>query len=59
MELTGIRQCPFCELRFANRNLLEAHVREDHPSRVTVDGHFGREATTTAGAAVSGGHTWS
>ncbi|HET6964539.1 MAG TPA: hypothetical protein VFH58_07170 [Acidimicrobiales bacterium] len=58
MELTGIRQCPFCELRFPNRNLLEAHLREDHPTRLAVDGHFGSEATATAGATVSGSHTW-
>lgn len=50
MELTGIRQCPFCELRFANRNLLEAHLRDDHPHRVAVDGRFGPEAASTPGS---------
>lgn len=59
MELTGIRQCPFCELRFPNRNLLEAHLREDHPNRVAVDGHLGPEAKAATGATVSGGHEWS
>lgn len=56
MELTGIRQCPFCELRFPNRNVLEAHLREDHSNRVTGDGPLAPEATSTARETVSGSH---
>lgn len=59
MELTGIRQCPFCELRFPNRNVLEAHLREDHPHRVAVDGHLEADAATSLRPAHGRDHPWS
>lgn len=33
MPTTLISTCPLCGLRFANRPLLELHLREDHPQR--------------------------
>lgn len=33
MSLSLIATCPLCGLRFANRALLELHVREDHRRR--------------------------
>jgi hypothetical protein len=56
MDVLVIRQCPFCELRFPNRNVLEAHLREDHPSRVDLD-HQQTDAPTKADG--NGGHRWS
>jgi len=29
----SVYQCPFCELRFASKNELESHVRDDHRDR--------------------------
>ncbi|HEX5268230.1 MAG TPA: hypothetical protein VFW24_15800 [Acidimicrobiales bacterium] len=58
MDITGIRQCPFCELRFTNHNELESHLHEDHPDRVVPD-HI---STIRPGAAAPGSgraHTWS
>jgi len=33
MPISLIAVCPLCGLRFANRALLELHVREDHRRR--------------------------
>lgn len=59
MELTSIRQCPFCELRFPNRNVLEAHLREDHPRRVSLDSGVGDGGRASPSPSKGAGHTWS
>jgi len=33
MPVSASTACPLCGLRFANRPLLELHIREDHPGR--------------------------
>jgi hypothetical protein len=35
--VTDVRQCPYCELRFASRNELEDHVACDHPRELDDD----------------------
>jgi hypothetical protein len=37
MPSTLIATCPLCGLRFANRALLDLHLREDHPRRRPKD----------------------
>jgi hypothetical protein len=37
MPATLIATCPLCGLRFANRALLELHVREDHQRPQPID----------------------
>ena len=56
MGVTGIRQCPFCELRFPSHNELDDHIRGDHPDRVVPD-HY--PAASAAAAGIARGHTWS
>jgi hypothetical protein len=56
MDVLTVRQCPFCELRFPNRNVLEAHLREDHPERVDLDHN---EMAGRSHAVPTGGQRWS
>jgi hypothetical protein len=32
-----VHQCPYCELRFTNRNELQDHVAESHPHTAAED----------------------
>src|SRR5215831_16457197 len=42
--------CPLCGLRYANRPLLELHIREDHPRRDRPPSQATNETTTTTAA---------
>jgi hypothetical protein len=36
-----VRQCPFCELRFASLAELQMHIELDHPDRKVPDRTYG------------------
>jgi hypothetical protein len=40
--------CPLCGLQYANRPLLELHIREDHPQRNRPSGQTTETITMTA-----------